>query len=86
MSVETTKPLSEKDYSQTLQGAYNDVDKTLSVNGFIVGKVGHRITRSDYLTVGDDYSFYDGATLLYTIRVIYTTSSKSILSSVERIA
>jgi hypothetical protein len=83
---ETTKPLSEKDYSQTLQGAYNDVDKTLSVNGFIVGKVGHRITRSDYLAIGDDYSFYDGATLLYTIRVIYTTSSKAILSSVERIA
>lgn len=84
--AETTKPLSEKDYSQTLQGAYNDVDKTLSVNGFVVGKVGHKIIRSDYLTTGDDYSFYDGATLLYTIRVIYTTSAKSILSSVERIA
>lgn len=83
---ETSKRLSEKDYQQALQGSYNDVDKTLSVNGFIVGKVGHRITRSDYLTVGDDYSFYDGSTLLYTIRVIYTTPSKSTLSSVERIA
>lgn len=83
---ETSKRLSEKDYQQALQGSYNDVDKTLSVNGFIVGKVGHRIERTDYLTTGDDYSFYDGATLLYTIRVIYTTSSKAILSSVERIA
>ena len=83
---ETSKKLSEKDYAQTLQGSYNDVDKTLSVNGFIVGKVGHRITRTDYLTIGDDYSFYDGTTLLYTIRVTYTTSSKSILAAVERIA
>jgi hypothetical protein len=84
--AETTKKLSEKDYSQTLQGAYNEVDKTLSVNGFIVGKVGHKVVRTDYLTTGDDFSFYDGATLLYTIRINYTTSAKAILDYVERIA
>ena len=83
---ETSKKLSEKDYSQTLQGAYNEVDKTLSVNGFIVGKVGHKVIRTDYLTTGDDFSFYDGSTLLYTIRVNYTTPTKAILDYVERIA
>lgn len=84
--AETSKKLSEKDYQQALQGSYNEVDKTLSVNGFIVGKVGHRIERTDYLTTGEDYSFYDGSNLLYTIRIIYTTSSKTTLASVERIA
>lgn len=84
--AETTKPLSDRDYAQTLRGSFNDVDKTISVNGFIVGKVGHKILRTDYLTTGDDFSFYDGANLLYTIRVNYTTSSKAILDSVERIA
>jgi len=84
--AETSKRLSEKDYQQTLQGSYNEVDKTLSVNGFIVGKVGHKVVRTDYSTTGDDFSFYDGATLLYTIRVNYTTSSKAILDYVERIA
>lgn len=84
--AETSKRLSEKDYSQTLQGAYNEVDKTLSVNGFIVGKVGHKVVRTDYLTTGDDFSFYDGAALLYTIRVNYTTAAKSVLDYVERIA
>lgn len=84
--AETSKRLSEKDYSQTLQGAYNEVDKTLSVNGFIVGKVGHKVVRTDYLTTGDDFNFYDGTTLLYTIRVNYTTSAKSTLDYVERIA
>lgn len=86
MVVETSKPLSERDYAQTLQGAYNEVDKTLSVNGFIVGKVGHKVVRTDYLTTGDDYSFYDGSTLLYTIRVNFTNATKSILDYVERIA
>lgn len=84
--AETSKKLSEKDYAQTLQGSYNEVDKTLSVNGFIVGKVGHKVVRTDYLTTGDDFSFYDGSTLLYTIRVNYTTSAKAILDYVERIA
>jgi hypothetical protein len=84
--AETTKPLSERDYAQTLRGSFNDSDKSFTVNGFVTAKVGHRIVRTDYLTTGDDFSFYDGVNLLYTIRVSYTDSSKSVLSSVERIA
>ena len=90
MSVETTKPLSEKDYSQTLQGAYNDVDKTLSVNGFIVGKVGHKITQTiTTTTVANDtevFAFYDGATMLYEIEVVYTDGTRSLMLSAERIS
>lgn len=94
---ETTKPLSDRDGNQVLQGAFNDVDKTISTNGFLVGKVGHKVTREDtdaqYLTgleAGDDYSFYDNSTggpgLLYTLRLIYTDSTKEVLVSAERVA
>jgi hypothetical protein len=84
--AETTKPLSERDYAQTLRGSFNDADKSFTVNAFVAAKVGHRITRTNYLTTGDDFSFFDGSNLLYTIRVNYTDSSKSVLDYVERIA
>lgn len=97
MANETSKLLSDRDSSQTLQGAFNDVDKTISTNGFLVGKVGHKITRNDtngaFLTgsqVGDDFSFYDdsaeGPGLLYIFRIIYVDSTKASLVSAERVA
>lgn len=88
--AQTTKPLSEHDYSQAIQGAYNEVDKTLSVNGFIVGKVGHKVTLAiSTTTVVDDtevYTFLDGATTLYQITIIYTDGTRSLMLSAERTA
>jgi hypothetical protein len=88
--AQTSKPLSQHDYSQALQGSYNEVDKTLSVNGFIVGKVGHKVTLTiTTTTVVDDtevYSFLDGATLLYEISIVYTDGTRALMLSAERTA
>lgn len=82
----TTKPPTKLDYEQAIQGSFNDMNSTLSVDGFIVGKVGHKIVRSEPSSSSEDYSFYDNATLLYTIRITYTDALKQTLLSVERVA
>lgn len=87
---DTTKPLSERDYAQALQSSYNQMNATLSVDGFIVGKIGHKVTLALSTTSFSDdtetYTFLDGATLLYQIKIIYTDGSRGLLLSAERIA
>lgn len=82
----TTKSKSDLDGNQTLKGAFNDSDASFTVGSFVTAKVGHKIVRSVVSATTDDYSYYDGVTLLYTIRVIYATSAKEELNSAERIA
>lgn len=82
----TTKPPTKLDYEQAIQGSFNDMNSTLSVDGFIVGKIGHKIVRSEPSAVAEDYEFYDDVTLLYTIRITYTDALKQTLLSVQRIA
>lgn len=81
----TTKKLSDRDAAQTHKLSFNDVNATMGVDGFIVGLVGRKITRTDN-GASEDYSFYEGASLLYTIRITYTDNTKSNLLEVERIA
>lgn len=84
------KSLSERDANQTLQSAYNDVDATISTNGFLVGKVGNQITLAVSTTnVANDtetYSFFDNATALYQIRLIYTDGTRTQMISATRIS
>lgn len=86
----TTKSLSDRDYEQAVQSVYNSVDATLSVNGFLVGKVGHKITQTiTTTTIANDteiFGFYDGATALYEVKVIYTDGTRSLMLSAERIS
>lgn len=86
----TTKQPTKLDYEQAIQGSFNDMNSTLSVDGFIVGKVGHKVALAiTTTTVLDDtevYSFYDGATLLYEITIIYTDGSRGLMVSAERTA
>jgi len=86
----TTKPPTKLDYEQAIQGSFNDMNSTLSVDGFIVGKVGHKIVRTEPSAVAEDYEFYDKVNgsdvLLYTIRITYTSALKQTLLSVERVA
>lgn len=88
--ADTTKRLSERDYAQALQSSYNQMNATLSVDGFLVGKIGHKVELSvsatTYPNDTETYSFYDNATLLYQIRIIYTDGSRNIMVSAERIA
>lgn len=80
----TTKPMSDRDASQTLQKSFNDVNDTLSVDGFVVGKVGRAVQRNVISATVDDYEFYEGATLLYTLRVTYSNSGHDDVNRVER--
>lgn len=87
--TKTTKRSTRKDGMQTLQMAYNDVDASLTTNGFLVGKVGHKVTLAiETTTISNDtelYSFYDSDTLLYQIKLIYTDDTKAQLISAERV-
>lgn len=85
MSI-TTKPPTKLDYEQAIQGSFNDMNSTLSVDGFIVGKVGHKVVRTAPSGTVEVYSFYDNSTLLYEITITYTTSTKEEIAQVERTA
>lgn len=82
--AQTDKPLSERDANQTLQASYNDVNDTLAVDGFVVGLVGRAVQRTVISATIDDYSFYEGATLRYTLRVTYSNSAHDDVNRVER--
>lgn len=86
----TTKTLSERDYQQTLRHAYNDVDGSITSAGFLVGKVGRKITFTTSTTTvlndTQEISFLENGITLYTLKLIYTDSSYATLISGERIA
>jgi hypothetical protein len=81
---ETTKRLSEYDQTQIMQKIYNP-DGSIAVGSFLAGKIGHKVERTAFSATVDDYEFFDGSTLLYTIRVTYNNSSHDEIDSAERI-
>jgi hypothetical protein len=89
MSI-TQKPLSHLDYEQTMQSSYNDVNATLSVDGFLTGKVGRKVELAiSTTTIVDDtetYSFSESGTALYSLRIIYTDGTRAQMISAERIS
>jgi len=84
--MSSTKPASNEDSSNAIRYAFNDVNRTIGVDSFIVGQVGRKITASYPDSVTEVYSYYEGTTLLYAITVIYEDSTKALLSSAERTA
>jgi len=80
----TTKQGTRLDADQAIQGAYNDVNSTLGVDGFLTGKVGRKV---GLLTEGntETYTFSENGTVLYVLEIIYTDSSREQLVSAERI-
>lgn len=74
------------DGERALRGAFNPEGRTLGVDGFIVGKVGHKIEVAYPTATTETYTYYDETLLLCTIQVTYTDSTKENLSSVERTA
>ena len=82
----TTKSPSKWDYEQVLKLASTDALGTLGVSGFLQGKVGHRIQKTVINSTTDDYSYYNGAILLMTLRIIYDDSTKAAITSAERTA
>lgn len=86
----TQKPLSHLDYEQTMQSSYNDVNATLSVDGFLTGKVGRKVELAiSTTTIANDtetYSFSENGTALYALRIIYTDGTRAQMISAERTA
>lgn len=86
----TSKQMSKLDSEQTLKGAFNEVDKSFTTNGFLVGKVGHKvelaISTTSIVNDTETYTFIDSGTQLYQIQVIYTSGSRETMLSAERIS
>jgi hypothetical protein len=92
MSNRSAKPMSSTDPSETAQYEFNDVDATKTVNGFLVGLVGRRVTLTiSTTTVANDtetYVFSEqlGAFPLYTFQIVYTDGTRSTMLTASRIA
>lgn len=90
MSTGTDKPIYQGDANNVLRHAYNFEDASVTVNGFLVGQVGHKVTMAISTTsIANDtetYTFLNGATTLYTIKVIYTTGTRDVFLSAERMS
>lgn len=86
----TTKPNPQTNSGNAIVASYNEVDKSLAVSGFLTAAIGRKITQTiTTTTVANDteeISFYDGATLLYTLEIIYTDGNRTVMLSAERTA
>jgi len=86
MADNTSKLKSNLDSGSVLQFAFNENERSISVGSFITAKIGHKIEQVAVNSTTDDFHYYDSSTLVLTLRIIYTDSTKETLSSVERIA
>lgn len=87
---DTSKIMSGRDAEQTLRSSYNNVNATLGVDGFIVGKVGRKvvvaITTTTIASDTEVYTFSESGTQLYVITLVYTDGTRNQLISAERTA
>lgn len=84
--AKTTKEQSKLDYEQVIKNSSTDELATIATSGFVQSKVGHKIEKTVINSTTDDYSYYNGATLLMTLRIIYDDSTKASVTSAERTA
>lgn len=86
----TSKPISQLDGNQTLKRAFNEVNDTLTVDGFLVSVVGRKVTQTISTTTiaGDTatFDFSESGTPLYSLKLIFTDGTQSVLISAERIS
>jgi hypothetical protein len=88
--VFTQKAPSDQDQTQIFQNSYNTEDASITVNGFLAGKVGRKVTVAISTTsVSNDtetYTFLESGVTLFVYFVIYTDGSRSQMLSAERTA
>jgi hypothetical protein len=87
---DSIKTMSDRDASQVQKFVFNDVDKSLTTNGFLVGLVGRKIVQTiSTTTVLNDtitFDFQELGISLYQLQVIYTDAAYTTMLSAERIA
>lgn len=81
----TSKSMTQLDANQAIRSAFSDEDKTLTVGPFIQSKAGNKVLKTNTSSTVEQYSYYDGSTLLYIVEVEYTDSSKNDLVRIERL-
>lgn len=81
----SSKIPSKLDFEQIFKNAANENDKSIATSSYIDAEVGRAIERTAVSATIDDFAFYEGATLIKTIRITWTTSSKKEFNRVERI-
>jgi hypothetical protein len=82
--AETSKQLSNLNSDGAHRAIYNQEDHSITTSSFITAKAGHKISFVETSSTVQDISYYDGTVLLYTIRIIYSNSTRDAIVSVER--
>ena len=84
MANVSNKPTPNISDENAIRQSFNVEDKSITVSGFLVGKVGHKIQVSYPAANTEKYEYFDEATLLYTILVTYTDGTKANVQTIER--
>lgn len=82
----SNKPLSDYDQTQIIQKVFNPADGTLAVGSFLGGQLGNRVERTAVSATIDQFSYFDGQGLLYTIEIEYDDANHTNVDRAERIA
>lgn len=86
----TLKESAPVNTNNVMAATYNSVDKSLSTSGFVVAKVGRKITQTIATTsLANDTLLFDhleNGVSLYVLKVVYLESNRTTLLSVERIS
>ena len=82
----TSKNLSYRDANQVLQLSFNDVDASVTTNGFLIAKVGRKVEIDVSGGSVAIYTFKENGVTLYQYTLTYTDISRSTLVSAERTA
>lgn len=84
--IKTGKLMSDRDFQQTLKFVYNDIDASLTTNGFLISKVGRKVeidVSGGNIAI---YTFSENGTILYEYTLTYTDATRTTLISAERTA
>lgn len=82
----TDKLMSDRDFQQTLKLSFNDVDASLTTNGFLIAKVGRRVEVDVSGGNVAVYTFKENGATLYQYTLTYSDVSRAQLVSAERTA
>lgn len=83
---DSNKPMSALDQTMIMQKVFNPSDSTLAVGSFLGGQLGNRVERTAVSATIDQFSYFDGGGLLYTIEIEYDDANHTNVDRAERIA
>jgi hypothetical protein len=88
--MSTLKPMTQKDSEQAIRTSYIDDNGTLSVDGFLSGKVGRRVDVAlSTTTVSNDtvtFSFSENGNPILALKLVYTDGTQAQLLYAVRIS